>query len=250
MDTPIASRLHLVDAYPRGTSQPHNFLFRGNNPMSKNNSTFPLSSLEKMLRDSSLQECAVAVPESIRFVDLFLENPTDPGYANEVTFWRDRTDGDLIKYPTFGSLFVPWDTPLPFRTELIVNGTWAVQGHRDYLTERLAAVRSMLTNTSSPPTLFYAHCNAGCDRTGEFIAAYAMTFLKYNVTTAYGEACRQCGRCPNYYATNSIGWYCLTLQQLYNRTDLGDCLDFAGCKLFGDCDAHSPTKPANPCPAS
>ena len=73
MDTPIASRLHLVDAYPRGTSQPHNFLFRGNNPMSKNNSTFPLSSLEKMLRGSSLQECDVAVPESIRFVDLFLK---------------------------------------------------------------------------------------------------------------------------------------------------------------------------------
>ena len=48
MDTPIASRLHLVDAWPR-SHEPHNFLFRGNNPMTKGNSTFPLRSLEVAL---------------------------------------------------------------------------------------------------------------------------------------------------------------------------------------------------------
>ena len=31
-------------------------------------------------------------------------------------------------------------------------------------------------------------------------------------TKAYGEACKQCGRCPNYYATQAIGWWCLTMQ--------------------------------------
>jgi|EP00966_Prymnesium_polylepis_P283578 hypothetical protein len=106
----------------------------------------------------------------------------------------------------------------------------------------------MLDNASSP-TVLYAHCNAGCDRTGEFIAAYGMTHLGYNVTTAYGEACRQCGRCPNYYSTSAIGWWCLTLQR-EGHTDLGDCLAFAGCKFLGDCEAHNATLALHPCPSS
>ena len=83
------------------------------------------------------------------------------------------------------------------------------------------------------PTVMYVHCSAGCDRTGEFIGAYAMRYLGYNVTTAMGEACRQCGRCPNYFSSSALGWWCLTEKQ--NRTDVGDCLDFAGCTLFKDC---------------
>ena len=75
----------------------------------------------------------------------------------------------------------------------------------------------------------------------EFIASYALTYLGYNVTTAYGEACKQCGRCPNYFSSSALGWWCLTEKQ--NRSDVGDCLDFAGCTLFKDCHAHGPTAP-------
>ena len=61
---------------------------------------------------------------------------------------------------------------------------------------------------SDAPTVMYVHCSAGCDRTGEFIGAYAMRYLGYNVTTAMGEACRQCGRCPNYFSSSALGWWC------------------------------------------
>ena len=126
-------------------------------------------------------------------------------------------------------------------------GHTAVQGHADYLASRLEQTRALLANTSGPPTVLFAHCNAGCDRTGEFIAAYALSVLRYNVTTAYAEACAQCGRCPNYYATQAIGWWCLTVQEQGGQ-HVGDCLDFASCKLLGDCDALHPTPLADPCP--
>ena len=245
--TPTASRLHLVDMHPRRGPARH-FLFRGNNPMTKGKSSFPRSELERMLREAAASECGTALPSVLRFVDLDLENPADPGYADEVAYWRNRTgsEGGLELWPTFGSVLEPKHTPL--RESLVHSGKWAIAGHGDHLTERLLAVRAMLTNESAPPTILYVHCNAGCDRTGEFVGAYAMAHLGYNATTAMGEACRQCGRCPNYYATNSIGWFCLTLQYLHNRTDLGNCLDIAGCTFLGDCRAHSPTHPANPCP--
>ena len=290
VDTPKPERLHLVDMWPRAA--PRHFLFRGNNPMTKGNSTFPLGSLKQMLHDAASNECGVALPETLRFVDLDLENPTDPGYKDEVDFWIGRTDGALMKWATLGTLLDIHSTP--FKDSLVSSGKWAIQGHGDHLTERLEATRAMLTNASAPPTVFYAHCNAGCDRTGEFIGACAhalrppslntlhivprpatplrlppaaslhrtagspyvgaradaMRYLGYNVTTAMGEACRQCGRCPNFYATNSIGWYCLTLRERFNLTHLGDCTDFAGCHYLGDCDAHNPTHPANPCPTA
>jgi hypothetical protein len=75
-----------------------------------------------------------------------------------------------------------------------------------------------------------------------------MSFLGYNATTAMGEACRQCGRCPNFFSTTSLMWWCLTLEDGGQHQSLGDCLDMAGCTYLGDCDAHNPTHPANACP--
>lgn len=238
------SRVHLIDAHPRGA--PTNFLFRGNNPVT--NGTFNFTGLLSVLRAKAAGECGVMLPDSVRFVDLDLENPTDPGFGAERAFWRQHPElGSLEPWPTLGSVLEVKRTPAPRRQELVANGSWAVQGHADYLASRLEQTRALLANTSGPPTVLFAHCNAGCDRTGEFIAAYALSVLRYNVTTAYAEACAQCGRCPNYYATQAIGWWCLTVQEQGGQ-HVGDCLDFASCKLLGDCDALHPTPLADPCP--
>ena len=236
-------KVHLIDTYPR--IQPHNYLFRGNNPVV--DGTFNFTALVNVMRQKAAAECGVALPEAFRFVDLSLENPTDPGYFQEKAFWdANPRAGELDSYPTLGSL-QDVKHPVGDADELVKSGDWAIQGHADYLPERLAAVHASLTNTSGPPTIFYAHCNAGCDRTGEFFGAYAMSYLGYNVTTAMGEACKQCGRCPNYYATNSIGWWCLTLEA-QGRTDVGPCLDFASCKPLGDCTARNATPLEDDCP--
>ena len=249
--TPLdPKRIHLVDAGPR------HFLFRGNNPTVRGNGSssysFALAELTALVRAAAARECNVTLPSQIRVLDVDLENPTDPGYFAELGFWRNQpeTVGALLRWPTYGTLLDVRRTPAALRGELVRSGKWAMSGDADHLADRLATLRSLVLDESAPPTVLYLHCNAGCDRTGEVVGAYAMTYLRYNVTTAMGEACRQCGRCPNYYATNSIGWWCLTLQEVHNRT-LGPCADFAECKFGGDCTPIGPTRPAaGHCPSA
>lgn len=238
------SRVHLIDAYPR--DRPVNFLFRGNNPVS--GGVFNLTEVRAVVRTKAASECGVALPASFSLLDLDLENPTDPGYFAERAFWGDHPElGALEAWPTLGSVIEAKHTPASVRAALVSNGSWAVQGHADHLHERLNRTRAALLNTSGAPTVLFVHCNAGCDRTGEFVAAYALSVLGYNITTAYGEACKQCGRCPNYYATQAIAWWCLT-ERAARGAAVGDCLDFEGCKFLGDCDAHGATPLADDCP--
>ena len=238
-----AARVHLVDAYP--LEQPRNFLFRGNNPAK--NGTFEYANLTALLR-SAARRCGATLPEDYDLVDLDLENAADPGYQAELDFFKTHPSvGRALKWPTFGSLLPVKHTP--DAEQLAASGKWAIVGGADHLPERLNTTVAMLRNVSSSrPTVMYVHCNAGCDRTGEFVASYAMAFRKWNITTAYGEACRQCGRCPNYFASNSIGWMCLAMQQA-GVPGLGDCKDAFGCKFAGACDAHVPTPLADACPA-
>lgn len=239
-------RVHLVDSYPRNGS-PQNFLVRGNNPVDKGGS-FNITALRAAIAHA-LGVCNVTIPHaSFKIHTLDLENPADPGYFKEHAYWREHSDeGILDNWMTLGSLLQPQHASN--RTARVERGDWAIGGHADHLPQRLNATRQLLTNLSNPwPTVIYVHCNAGCDRTGEFIGSYAMTYLGYNVTTMYGEACRQCGRCPNYYATSALGWWCLTLAARGWPVQ-GSCLNFAGCKFLGDCDAHSPTPLADACPS-
>ena len=240
------ARVHLVDVHPRGES-PHNFLFRGNNPVTDGH--FNLTALVDAMRAAAASECATLLPEAFLLVDLDLENPSDPGFLAELRYWRAHKDqGYALSWPIYGSALDVSKTP--FEKRLVTKGTWAIDGHADYLPERLAATRALLLNESAAlPIVLYTHCNAGCDRTGEFIGAYAMSYLGYNVTTAMGEACRQCGRCPNFYATQSLSWWCLTLEQR-GHAGLGDCRRIATCRYLKDCNASHPTHPASPCPTS
>eukprot|EP00466_Bigelowiella_natans_P006244 jgi/Bigna1/140900/aug1.59_g15608 len=212
-------RVHLVDMFPRQSlnASPNivrNYIFRGNNPVE--DGQFAFDKLLDTVRASASTECGVTLPEKFRVVDIDLENLSDPGQKTELDFWKNHPElGEVFSWPTLGTILDVKHTP--FEKEVV-------------------------------STVFYVHCNAGCDRTGEFIGSYMMSYLGYNATTAMGEDCRQCGRCPNFYATNAMGFWCLTLQERKERTNLGNCKDFAGCKYLGDCNAHNPTHPANPCP--
>eukprot|EP01065_Artemidia_motanka_P053639 TRINITY_DN9997_c0_g1_i1.p2 TRINITY_DN9997_c0_g1~~TRINITY_DN9997_c0_g1_i1.p2 ORF type:complete len:285 (+),score=113.99 TRINITY_DN9997_c0_g1_i1:62-856(+) len=243
-------RVHLVDAYPRqcpgGGDCVRNYLFRGNNPVESG--VFNYTELVDVIRASAASECSVTLPSSFLLVDIDLENPTDKGYLKELEYWRKHPEqGQVHNWPMLGSLIDPDPLPAAARAALVKNGSWAVEGAADHLDAHLKTTRDMLTTVGSTSKVMYAHCNAGCDRTGEFIGSYAMTYLGYNTTTMYAAAAKQCGRCPNYFATESLKWWCMTLVER-GQTDLGSCTAFAGCKAFGDCDAHNPTPPAHPCP--
>eukprot|EP01062_Namystynia_karyoxenos_P024838 TRINITY_DN19717_c0_g1_i1.p2 TRINITY_DN19717_c0_g1~~TRINITY_DN19717_c0_g1_i1.p2 ORF type:complete len:291 (+),score=117.15 TRINITY_DN19717_c0_g1_i1:71-874(+) len=245
-------RVHLIDAYPRqcpggAGSCVRNYLFRGNNPVE--DKVFNFTKLMTVIRGAASTGCGVTLPEDFTFVDLDLENPTDKGYFKEESYWKAHPEqGRVVNWPTLGSLVDPDPMTAAMRSKLVDSGSWAVEGSADHLDARLKETRAMLLNVTSKPVIMYAHCNAGCDRTGEFIGAYAMTYLGYNSTTMYGAGAEQCGRPPNYYATEALKWWCFTLQQKQGVSGLGDCTAFAGCKAFGDCNPHNATPPAHPCP--
>ena len=99
-------------------------------------------------------------PRNQPHIDLNLENPTDTGYFQEKAFWdANPRAGELVSYPTLGSL-QDVKHPVGDADELVKSGDWAIQGHADYLPERLAAVHANFTNTSGPPTIFYVPADA------------------------------------------------------------------------------------------
>lgn len=247
------SRVHLVDMYPRQCPDANapcvrNYLFRCNNPVEDKVLNF--TKLVDSLQLAASSECSVELPSSFVVVDVFLENPTDPGYFQEEKYWKDNpSKGSLVNMLTLGSLTDPDPLSDSERAKLVASGNWAIQGDGDHLDDRLANVNAMLKNVTQVSKVLVAHCNAGCDRTGEFIGAYGMRYLGYNATTMYGNAKNQCGRPPNYYSTEALKWYCLTLQSRGVK-DLGDCTSFAGCKFLGDCNPHNATPSVNPCPTA
>ena len=87
------------------------------------------------------------------------------------------------------------------------------------------------------PISMYVHCEAGCDRTGEFIGDYRLMYMDGNITNDYNLDCSECGRCPDYYSTTAIQWFCLCHQfgTLQPKIDWGDCVAVANCTYLGDC---------------
>ena len=106
------------------------------------------------------------------------------------------------------------------------------------------------------PVVVVVHCNAGCDRTGEMIGAWRLHrdhegaaadrtrsggggggggASATSAAAMYAADIAECGRAPNYYSTHALEWYCLRLQA-EGRGGLGDCLGFAKCEPFGDCE--------------
>ena len=159
-------RVHLVDAYPPG--QPVNFLFRGNNPTTTNgsHSTFNLTALVSALALSARTECSTSLPEGFTLYDLDLENPTDPGYYAEKSYWHAHASLGQLGTPslpgvwtTLGSVLEPKHTPA--RDVLVRDGKWALQGHADHLAARLNATRALMLDTNGGPKVLFTHCNAG-----------------------------------------------------------------------------------------
>ena len=96
----------------------------------------------------------------------------------------------------------------------------------DDLPKRLADLRGWLEKKPDDPEatmIVYAHCEAGCDRTGEFIASYLMQYKGMTIQEAWDRDTSDCGRDPVHFSEFAIDWYCeyLFLQGFKN---LGKCV--------------------------
>merc|ERR1712232_578355 len=120
----------------------------------------------------------------------------------------------------------------------------------DGLAEKMNKISTMLQ--SPDVTVIYVHCSAGCDRTGEFVAAYRMlkgdfkrgrptTSTPRNISDIYAADVAECGRPPNYFSSTALKWFCFC-NSYDNMTVVAGpkveapiCEHFASCKTFGDC---------------
>jgi len=222
-------KVHLVDYLP----ETGNMLFRGDMPC--NDTAFDWDNLIDYMRQR-VAESGLNFPNSFYVVDICLNNIFDMNPL-EVEFWSDPAHaslGEFTGWPIgFAGILPPTFYNLSTAEKMAVSEVWAI----DQLPTRLETLRQMLETKTDVPHLMYAHCTAGCDRTGEFIGSYRMQYLRLNTTDMYAADTSECGRSPNWFGTSALEWFCLYLQET-NGTQpepAADCETFATCELFGKC---------------
>ena len=231
-------KMHLVDHH----ADHHSFLFRGDEPIvgGKGNWSFDYPLLVQYMRTRA-GEKNLTLPEDSKLyiLDITFENALNSGFHTEEEFWKDPANaakGAYKQWLLVGDLVHPSEVSPHERKKMIDDGeVWDI----DQIPTRVVKMREILLN--GPPAGYdaiavYVHCQGGCDRTGEFIASYRMAYqYAPKLATQYELDCQECGRCPNWFATGGIGWYCLTWN-MYNSSTvqppLPDCLTAYNCSLL------------------
>ena len=77
-------------------------------------------------------------------------------------------------------------------------------------------------DADTPPVIIYAHCEAGCDRTGEFIASYLMQYKNFTMAEAWESDVVSCGREPVTLSMWAMEWYCEYLK-LHGAPQIDSC---------------------------
>jgi hypothetical protein len=246
------STLRFIDEVPNLVGST-NLLFRGGMPV--DNGSFDLVGL-----DAAFHREHPKTPELYQYylVDVSLVFDGEDGlkaerdYFNYTKYPQNFNIGQLVWWPTYGSLRCYYQTPAAERDRLVRTfDEWVP----DTLIRRTETLRYMLDTAwtpgsspfnpgyNNPPYVFYVHCDGGCDRTSEMIGAYRLRYQGYNWLQMNEELpCRRpdpssvpAMGCSNYRA---LQWYAIWL----NRTFGFDLAPYGdrGCYDGG-------SKPWHPC---
>lgn len=248
-------KCHLVDYLPPSRS----FLFRGNQPSIKNaatggKETFAHNEVyNTMTARAESQANATFPPASkVYIVDISFEWPFESGQsASKDFFAKNPKLGEYLEWILVGSVVNPQTISGSEIDAMLRNGSvWKF----DQIPERLQTLRNMMM--AGPPAGYealavYAHCAGGCDRTGEFMMSYQMSYApKYtngrfpgNFSALYAQDSTMsygCGRASNYFCSSSAAFYC-EYYNMFNASKDGvrpypDCLKAFNCKTFGGCE--------------
>jgi hypothetical protein len=211
----LVSNVHYVDcAGP-------NFLFRGGLPLIKDQ-VFNYNGLKQAMIEAG-NRAGIRMPERFFIVDVNLlnvENPVDREriFVEQQFFKAKPNLGFIQVWGITGTGIRATDPALANNRNYLGRNLdgWL----SDRLGERIEIVRQWLTGQRPvpgiPPDLpivIYAHCVAGCDRTGEFIGAYYLRFMNksWEEMNALNQSLCRHNRpfnCRNYRADQ---WYCLWL---------------------------------------
>lgn len=252
------SRVHVVDRFntPSGNT---NYFVRGNQPSVKNDTTgewtIPYQQWMSYITQRAQEYDANSTvkpahafptdPSRVFIVDVSLEVFFNKGYEAEPAFFSaNPSKGRFMNWVLVGAVVWPTGYTTAQQDEMIRDGkVWET----DQLPTRIQAFRGMLHQevpAGYDTVVYYVHCQAGCDRTGEFVGAYRMTYDLPDVASPaplingiYNENCAECGRCPNYFSSGAQGWYCLTMNLLNRTNQITDCTTAYKCDLFKSCTA-------------
>lgn len=210
------------------------------------NGTFAFDTLVGMLEKRAV-EAGVDWPKNFTLLDISLNNEFDgKDFWSEQAFWKDRSHaklGSFVHWPLgLAGILPPKDFPERVRNKLAKSFVWKI----DQVPSRVEEIRKILTTPTETPVVIYVHCSAGCDRTGEVVGSYRTHYTapdKLNITEIYKLNCAECGRCPNYWSTTALEWFCV-YQQVQAGVDVptrgaGEenitCLNFAKCSDENHC---------------
>jgi hypothetical protein len=215
-------RVRLVDKSD-SASGASNLLFRGNEPIV--NGQFAFDTLVTYMRQRAAEE-KVAFPDEFYFVDLNFLNIAEEKDESVEKRWLDAnpTKGQFVNWPILGNVLDPRDLLEPVRKEMAKTmPDWDF----DKLSTRIPEMYTLLNTPQNVSHVYYGHCEAGSDRTGEVFGSYAMQFLGMDMKAAYAWDNEVAGRLIYNMSKHQMDFYCFHLYYSEGFTNY-DCVNFGG----------------------
>ncbi len=213
---PEVRNVHYIDTVGQ------NLLFRGGLPQYGNPTVFNYDGLKRAIIQAG-KRAGVKVPDAFYLFDvnlLNIESPADaPRIWTEQSFFRAKPGlGRIQVWGLNGTGLHVNDPALAGKREFLARNldNWL----NDRLPLRIETLREWLesppghfTGNRNLPVVFYIHCVAGCDRTGEFSGAYYLRYLGKSWEEVNELNQTMCPKnrpfgCKNYRA---LQWYALWL---------------------------------------
>lgn len=235
------TRVHLVDAVKTSVGT-ENLFFRGNFPTNKTGMQY--DTMISYMRRRAMETGNHTLASNVYIIDVSFNNAFDDD-PSEHQFWeKNPSKGKYINWPLGVAGLLPPSSYSEEERRRMANSTvWDV----DKIPDRIIDLRELVISpgpidpaTGRPrPVAVYVHCTAGCDRTGQVVAAYRLSYMINKdhsaIQTIFGLNVKECGRSPNYFSTCGTEWHCLYFSINHNDRDVGNCLHIADCELFGKC---------------
>eukprot|EP01132_Coremiostelium_polycephalum_P002886 gene2886-3587_t len=209
-------KIHLVDYSDILDNGYINYFFRGNEPkrtFSNGTTVFAYDDLVEYILNNS-RNVGVTIPDEFYIIDIKLITGPLPSEMPDIRLERDffAANPQLGQYGqnrTLGDLVDPNILP---ESDMIHLAKTLPKWQLDNLPKRMAQYKQILNTPRHLPTVLYVHCECGCDRTGEVMAAYVMKYQGWSFEKAITWDYAIAGRKITIVNQWAAQWYCLYLK--------------------------------------